>query len=117
MFTFFSISCTAGRVAASSVKLERSSLPPSTMHEATVNQVENLPCSPDLGQRRFGAIQDGSCVVTMSTDATSSALIGCFLSSRVMAVLAPCVPPQHGQTFMAIPLATSLPLPMSAHGL
>ena len=80
-------------------------------------QVENLPWRPDLGQRRFGAMHDGSWVVTISTDARPPALNGCFLMSRVMAVLAPCVPPQHGQIFMAIPFATSWPLPMSAQGL
>ena len=113
----FSISCTSGRCAASSVKLERSSLPPSTSIEETVYQVENLPCRPDFGQRKFGAMQEGSCVVTMSTDSTSSALIGYFFMRCVMAVLVPCVPPQHGQTLIWMPFATSRPLPMSAQGL
>src|SRR4030095_7625744 len=85
--------------------------------DANVFHVENLPCRPLFAQRKFGAMHEGSCVVTISTDCTSSALTGCFLSNRVMAVLAPCVPPQQGQTLMAIPLATSFPLPMSAHGL
>src|SRR5689334_1336130 len=117
MFTLCRRACTAGRFAASSVKLERSSLPPSTMSDATVYHVENLPCRPLFGQRRLGAMHEGSCVVTMSTEATSSGLIGCFFNRCVIAVLAPCVPPQHGQILIEMPLATSRPVPMRPHGL
>src|SRR4030095_8199968 len=115
--TLCSSSCTAGRRAASSVKLERSSFPPSTTRDAAVYHVENLPCRPLFGQRRLGAMHEGSCVVTISTDCTSAALMGRFLKRWVSAVFAPCVPPQQGQIFIEMPLATSRPVPMSAHGL
>src|SRR5688572_28160458 len=116
-FTLCRRACTAGRRAASSVKLERSSLPPSTIREETVYHVENLPCKPLFGQRRLGAMHDGSCVVTISTDCTSSGLIACFFNRCVIAVLAPCVPPQHGQIFIEMPLATSRPVPIKDQGL
>src|SRR5215510_10898700 len=117
MLTFSRRACTAGRRAASSVKLERSSFPPSTIMEAIVYHVENLPCRPLFGQRKLGAMHDGSCVVTIATDCTSSALMERFLKRCVMAVFAPCVPPQQGQIFIEMPLATSRQVPIRPHGL